>query len=527
MRALAGTATLARFAVRRDRVRMLVWVGGVAALVALAAASVKGLYPTQADLDEAAAVTRGNAAAIAFNGPVQGLDTVGGQVAFQAGAMGLVVVALMSVLTAGRLTRGEEETGRLELVRALPVGARAPAAAALAVTGLMDLAVGTLVAAVLAGDGLPAAGSVDFGLSFVLVGLVFAAIAVVAAQVSENTRVVYGSAGALIGVAFVVRAIGDIGDGTVSWFSPIGWAQKARPFAGERWWPFLVLAAAIAASVLLAAWLSTRRDIGAGLVAPRLGPDRAAASLGTPWGLAVRLQRGSVVGWSAGLAAVGAAYGSIAPTIDDFVGHNQALADVLARAGGASLTDSYLATSFRFLALVGAGFAVQSVLRVRGEETALRAEPVLATPVSRRRWAASHLAVAFGGVAVVLAASGLGLGIAYAIAGGDAGVVPRQLVAAMVYAPAVWLLAGVAMAVVGLLPRAATAAWAVFAGCLVVGVLGELLSLPRWLRDASPFEHVPALPAAHARLAPLVALALLAATLAALGSTALGRRDIG
>ena len=96
------------------------------------AASTKSLYPTQADLDAAALAARDNPAALAFNGPDQALDTIGGQVAFQVGAFGLVMVGLMSVLLVGRLTRGEEDSGRLELVRSMPVGRHAPLAAGLA-----------------------------------------------------------------------------------------------------------------------------------------------------------------------------------------------------------------------------------------------------------------------------------------------------------------------------------------------------------------------------------------------------------
>src|SRR5665811_513838 len=105
MTELTGTAELTRFIVRRDRIRILVWVFAVAGLVALTVVGIKGLYPTQADLDQAAAASQGNAAAIVFNGPAQSLNTVGGEVAFQAGAMGMVVVALMSLLRIGRLMR--------------------------------------------------------------------------------------------------------------------------------------------------------------------------------------------------------------------------------------------------------------------------------------------------------------------------------------------------------------------------------------------------------------------------------------
>ena len=125
--------------------RILVWVLAIVALVVVTASSTKGLYPTQADLDQAAAASEGNPAALAFNGPAQALDTLGGQVAFQVGAVGLTVVALMSVLMITRLTRGEEDSGRLELIRSLPVGRHAPLAAALVVVAAMSVVIGALV----------------------------------------------------------------------------------------------------------------------------------------------------------------------------------------------------------------------------------------------------------------------------------------------------------------------------------------------------------------------------------------------
>ena len=524
---LAGTRALTRFVLRRDRVRIVVWIAAIVALVVMTVASVKGLYPTDADLRNAASASEGNAAAIAFNGPAQALDTLGGQVAFQTGTFGLVVVALMSLLMVGRLTRGEEEVGRLELVRSLPVGPHAPTTSAMLTVAGMDVAVGALVAGSLVVQGLPTAGSLAFGLSFALVGFLFAGVALVVAQVSENTRVVYGTAGAVLGASFVLRAVGDIGDGTLSWLSPIGWAQKARPYAGERWWPFLVIVVASVALVAAAAVLSRRRDVGAGLVAPRRGRAHATPGLASPWGLALRLQRGSVVGWSAGVLFTGVAYGSIADSVDEFVKDNKALADIIAAQGTGSLADSYLAMSFRVLALVGAGFAIQSAMRLRSEETSLHAESILATAVSRMRWAAGHLSVAFGGTLVVLAVAGLSVGVSDAAVTGDIGVVAKSLGAAFAYVPAVWVVVGLTVALIGLVPRFAAAAWGFLTLCFVIGMLGQLLDLPAWVDDLSPFQHVPLLPAAGLTIVPL--LALIAATLAltGLGLWGLRRRDIG
>jgi ABC-2 type transport system permease protein len=391
----------------------------------------------------------------------------------------------------------------------------------------MDVIVGVLVTLVLLAQHLPVAGSVAFGVSFALVGFLFASVALVAAQVSENTRVVYGIAGTVLGASFVLRAVGDIGDGAISWLSPIGWAQKTRPFAGEQWWPFLLILVTAGVLVVVAVALSRQRDLGGGLVAPRPGRADASSGLGRPVGLAVRLQRGSLTGWSVGVVLTGVAYGSIADSINDFVKDNKALADLVAAQGGASLADSYLAMSFRILALLGAGFAVQSALRLRSEETSLHAEQILATAVSRVRWAASHLSVAFGGTVVVLAIAGLSVGVSDAAVTGDPDVVPRSLGSALAYTPAIWLLVGLTVALVGLAPRAAAAAWAFLTVCFVVGMLGQLLALPNWVQDVSPFQHVPQLPAADLTVAPLLVLTAVAAGLTAAGLAGLRRRDIG
>src|SRR6266702_920439 len=163
MTAFTGTLALTRFILRRDRIRILIWIGSIVVLAALTVAGIKGLFPTQAALDQTAAATQHNSAAIAFNGPAQGLNSVGGQVAFQFGAGGMVLVALMSFFMVGRLTRGEEEAGRLELVRSLPVGIHAPTFAALIVVVAMNAGVGVLSSASLLAEGLPTAGSLVLG----------------------------------------------------------------------------------------------------------------------------------------------------------------------------------------------------------------------------------------------------------------------------------------------------------------------------------------------------------------------------
>jgi ABC-2 type transport system permease protein len=228
--------------------------------------------------------------------------------------------------------------------------------------------------------------------------------------------------------------------------------------------------------------------------------------------------------------AVGVAYGSIGNSVKDIIDTSSQLQEVFIRSGG-DVVDAFFSTTSMVLALFATGFAIQAVLRMRTDEVGGLAEPVLATALSRVRWAASHVTVALLGGAALMAVAGLGSGIAYALQGGDARDVGRLTLAAVVQTPAVWALGALALAVYGLMPRGSVVvAWTALGGCVVVSFMGPLLGLPDWVSKLSPYDHIPQLPAASLDadgVVPLLGLTVLAAVLAVLGLIALRHRDIG
>jgi ABC-2 type transport system permease protein len=527
MTPFTGTRALARLALRLDRVRLTVWVLAIALMPAATAAQYQKLYPTEQSLQQVRGVIS-NPSLVALNGPLFGVS-LGGLTAWKIGATDLILVALMSVLTVVRHTRTEEETGRSELIAAGVVGRYAPLTAALQVTGLANLAIVALLALGLIGTGLPAAGSVAFGLAIGVAGLVFAAVAAAAAQLTESARSATGIAAAVLGASYLLRAVGDTGPTWLTWLSPIGWAMRLRAFAGEQW-SVLGLAAALAAVFTAAAYtLAGRRDLGAGVLPQRPGPAQASPGLRSTLALAWRLHRGILIGWVIGMALTGAALGGAAAAIGGMVGTNTQMNDLLARMGGHSgLVNAYLAAALGITGLVAATYTVQATLRLRAEETSGRVEPLLATGVGRSRWALSHLVFAFLGTAVLLAAAGAGAGLAYGLQIHDvSGQVSRLLAGALVQLPAAWVLAGLGAALFGLAPRLAALAWAALIACLLLLELGALLGLSQWLVDVSPFAHVPKLPGAAFTATPLLWLTGIAVALAAAGLAGFRRRDIG
>jgi ABC-2 type transport system permease protein len=521
-----GLTEVLRLIVRRDRIRLALWIAVVAAMTIATAAAFARLFATGLARSVLGSGITSNPALTALVGPAFDATTTGGLTAWRAGGIGAVLASLMSLLTVIRHTRAEEEAGRRELLESGAIGRHAVQGAALVTAWAANLLLAATVTVGLAAIGLRPASAAALGLSFALAGSTFAAIAAVAAQLAATARAATGIAAAVLGLSFLARAVGDASGVTaLSWASPIGWAQRVRPFAGERWWVFALAATAVAALAAVAFTLSSRRDLGGGLLPARPGPESAGKRLAGPLGLAWRLQRGSLLAWAVALAGIGAALGSVARSVLELLESTPRLRVLLG--GDPDLISAFFATTLRVVGVLAAAQAIQAVLRLQAEEDAGRTEPVLAAAVARWRWAASHLVFATVGPALALAAAGAAAGLVHGLRGGGGPTLPALALGALVQLPAVWVLGGLALALHGLAPRWTAAAWAALVALLLVEQLGRLLGLGAWILALSPFAHLPQVPGADVSPAPLAALVAVAGALAAAGLVGLRRRDIG
>jgi ABC-2 type transport system permease protein len=526
---LTGTGELARLALRRDRYFLPAWLYILTAVTASTGYSFKGLYPTGPERAALAASLRGNPSMTALAGPVYG-DSLGALTMWKVGLAAAVGAALMGIFTVIRHTRAEEEAGRLELVGSTVLGRQAALAASLVVAFGACLALAVLIAVAMILLGFPIGGALALGAAIGLTGAVFASVAAVTAQLSNSARASRGIAGGVLGLAYLLRTVGDAGSGLswLTWASPVGWAELLRPFADERWWVAALSLVACAALTAAAGLLSARRDLGAGLLPSRPGRARAPGWLRSPSALAWQLQRASLLWWTFGFAATGAVLGASAQGIGAALNSAQAR-DFITRLGGRSgLIDAYFAALILMLGVTAAAYGMAAALRPRIEESEQRAELVLATPAGRIRWVAGHLVIAAVGPAVLLGAAGLTAGLAYGLRTGEVGSqLPQLLGAALAQVPAAWLMAGVTVAATGLAPRmAASASWAALGVIALLTLVGPTLRLPQWVMDISPFTHLPRLPGGSFTAAPLAWLAGIAVLLAVAGLAGLRRRDL-
>ncbi len=522
----AGTLGMLRLYVRRDRVSLPLWVLLLSVpLATVYVGSIEKVYPTQAARAGLAASIMASPAQRALYGQVYN-DSLGAVGIWKAG-MFHVLIAVAVILTVIRHTRADEETGRTELVDSTAVGRYAGLSAALLLSFGASLATGAIGAAGLLATTVPAGGSLAFGAALAGSGVVFTAVAAVAAQLSSSARFSRGAAFAVLAAAFTVRAIGDAGDGALSWLSPLGWSLQLRPYAGDHWWVLLLHLTTATALTAVAYRLRAARDVGAGLFHERAGPGSAAAALGNVFGLAWRLDRGALLLWSVGLCVYGLVMGSVVHGIGDELGDSTAARDIVARMGGTSaLEQAFIAVAFTMLGMVAAAFAVSLILRPHQEESGQRAETILAGSVSRTRWLASHLAAALGGSATAMLVSGLVGGLAYGIAAGDVdGKLLVVVGTAAAQLPAIWLLAAVTVGLFGVAPRFTPMAWGVLVAFVALYLIGSLAGFPQWLLDLEPFAHVPRVGADFTAV-PLLWLLAIDVALIMLGAMAFRRRDL-
>ncbi|WP_156656033.1 ABC transporter permease [Mycobacterium sp. 852002-51971_SCH5477799-a] len=522
----SGTLAMLRLYLRRDRISMPLWVLLLSVpLATVYVGSIAKIYPSASARAGFQASIMASPAQRALYGQIYN-DSLGAVGIWKAG-MFHTLIAVAVILTVIRHTRADEENGRTELVESTAIGRYAALSAALLLSFGASIATGAIGAAGLLSTDVPATGSLAFGAALACSGLVFTAVAAVTAQLSPSARFARGAAFAVLGAAFTLRAVGDAGNGTLSWLSPLGWSLQVKPYAGDRWWVLLLHLVTTAALTALAYRLLAGRDVGAGLIAERPGPAAAAPALGNVFGLAWRLDRAALLLWTVGLCLYGLLIGSVVHGIGDELGDSGEARDIVARMGGTSaLEEAFIAVAFAMMGMVAAAFAVSLTLRLHQEESSQRAETVLAGAVSRTRWLASHLVIALAGSAAAILASGITAGVVYGLAVGDVGAkLPTVVASAAVQVPAVWLLSAVTVCVFGIAPRLTPVAWGVLIGFVSLYLIGSLAGFSQWLLDAEPFAHIPRI-GADFTVVPLLWLSAIDIGLMALGAMAFRHRDL-
>lgn len=525
---------------RRERVLLPVWILGIAFLGFIIANAVATEFADEASRAAIITVAGASPAFLFVRGLPDGTG-IGAVVFFQGYAFTAVLAGLMSTFLVIRHTRTDEELGRAELIGSVPVRRAAPLIATLILGGIANLALALCVAAGFVAARLPGSGAFTAGAAVGAVGAFFVAVSALVAQVMPSGRAANGAAAGLVGAAYFVRGIGDafgapssdltqVTSGWFSWFSPIGWGQRSRPFSVADPTPLLVLTGVSIVLSLAVLTLRSRRDLGESLLPERAGRDRATPGGTSFLGLAWRQQRLTLLGWCIFAALLGSIAGGLGPVVTNVIGGNESLRELIVRlvpGGRGELIDVFTTALLGIAGVLAAAAGIQVVLRLRAEEAEGRAELLLATPRTSARWLAANLVLATGSAVAVAAVAGTATTVGLALSGVASGPPGLLIGAALAHVPAAVVFVAVTAVAFATVPRMSIAfGWGFLAVGLVLGEFGELLRLPVWLQDLSPFRHTAAMPVEAFDPATALAMTGLAVAGAGIAAYLLRRRDL-
>ncbi|RPF53389.1 ABC transporter permease [Aquisalibacillus elongatus] len=522
--------SILKLILRRDRLRISLWVLGFWVVTILTAVAFEDLYPTDSDRQEIA-VTMENPAITALIGKGYGLDnyTEGAMMAHQMLAFTLLFVAVMSVLLVIRHTRSEEEEGRVELIRALPTGRLANLAATIVVMVITYFVLAILIGFSLFAlgiDSMDLNGSLLYGIAMGVTGIFFAATTALCAQLSETSRGAIGLSFLIVGVSYLIRAVGDVSNETLSWLSPFGWVLASEVYVNNYWWTIGLTLVVSLVILFFAFYLNSIRDLGAGFLPTRGGKRHASAFTKNQLGLTIRLQKTSIISWAVVLFVFGATYGSVLGDTDTYFAEIEMMKEVMAIQDGIPMSLQFVTMVSSIMAVLSTIPVIMSLNKLKKEEKRNRTEQVLATAMSRIKFLGSYLITSLLVSLIMLGSSAVGLALAGAQTMDEETASFMELMnAVMVYLPAVWLMVGVAAVFIGL-GRLNGVTYAYLGFVFVVIYFGGVLQFSDTVKNLSPFEHIPAIPVDDFQFWILFSLTIIAVVLMMIGLVFYRRRDI-
>ncbi|MDM8213825.1 ABC transporter permease [Enterococcus hirae] len=406
----------------------------------------------------------------------------------------VILGALFMIPLAISNTRGQEEDGLLEMVRARNVGRTASLTAAIVELVGLNVLLGLLYfiglsAAHLKGADL--AGNLLFCLDLAVANLMFAALALLIAQLASSTRSATMLTYAIVAVIYLVRVVTDIKDPTLTWLSPMGWAQKTDAYTTNNFWPVILMLAAASLLAGAAAVISKNRDLGAGILPERSGRARASEWLRSVPALLIRTERNAIAAWLIGSVLFGAVFGSVIGNAGDVLKENPVYRKMLSieqlNVADRTMTLSFMNMFILIFITLAIVAGAQLIFRLRHDDDHGYLDIIHAEKASRMKIAASYFGI---GLLFAIIVYVLSIFVVFFIGNAtlktplELKYLLRMMAAGI---PAVTAFLGLAILLIGAVPRVASLFWIYMGSGLIVQLFGALLSLPKHAGAFTPF----------------------------------------
>ncbi len=523
-----GTRRLFFFRLRLERRSVIIWALSISIFVAAYIPVINDLLFTSATPDVIIDLMK-NPAMIAIVGPLFGEDyTFGASYANYMLVFSMLAPAIMSLILVSSNLRRDEELGRDEILKAKPVGRLANASSIMLVNLTANLLIFVLSFIFMSFAGaklLDLTGILSFTLSLFLSGVFFGSATLLFSQLFRSHRAVMGAGFTLLFGSYILRALGDLYFEPLSYLSPLGLLTRAQAFVENNFTPHLILFLASLVLVMVSLILEGRRDLAASVL-----PEKKIEKSGSSYGLSnvfvlsLRLSLSTFLGWLSALIILAAMYGSVIGDMQTYLESSEMLRAIFNPQGG-DFTRQFLYMLAGVMSIFTAIPALILFLRLWTEEKRGYTELVLAQSVSRSSYLASYLGISLISSLLLQLVSALSL----VLVAGNVLVKlmdPSEYIIAMLnYLPAIWFLVGLAVLLLGVLPRLSSFVYIYLVFSFIVIYLGRMTDMPGFIGNLTPFNYIPQHRISGSDYLPLVIILVLTLFMTILGFVGYRKRD--
>lgn len=525
-----GTWTLFKVMLKHERIKFLIWLIALIGITLMTAMTYNQMYQNDEELKTFAIIVQ-NPVMRAMVGQGYPMDQYNAALVFahEMFIFTAIAVAIMNIMFTVRLMRNDEEEGRVELIRSLPVGRYSYLLAAslilLFVNGALILGIG-LGLSIASLPGINFGGAMLYGATLGLIGITFTSISAFLSQLTSSTKSASGLSYGILIMAYLIRAIGDVSLDFLLYLSPLGLISKILVFYQNHWWPLLILIGIIIVLGLVTVFLNHKRDLGAGLLNPRQGKMNASKLIKNPVGLVLRLEYVSLILWLIGFFFFTFTFGAVLKEFENFFTDVELFMKIVGPNAEANLLLEVTFFLIKLIALFGLIPAIIFLTRIIREENKARIEQLYVRNLSRVKYLAMHLIMTIAYTIIMQLAIVMALWLS-----GKATLQPvmsftELLQLGLVYLPSIWVVLAVSIFLIGILPRQANYIWGYFVFVFLEFYLHELLKLPKAISQLSVFASIPRIPSEKANLVTIIIFIVISVIFTTIGLICYRKRDL-
>lgn len=438
-----------------------------------------------------------------------------------------MIIAVLHVVSH---TRKEEDLGLMELVRSFQIGRQANSLAAMMEIVFINVLLALFISGMMMSFGantISVEGSLSFGASIGMAGIIGAGIALFMAQIMPDSSAAIGSALGIIGLLYIVRATTDVSNVDLSMFNPLGWTYLTYPFTENNWILLIFALIFSVIMVIIAFALEGNRDMGAGYLPEREGRESAKKSLLSVRGLFIKINKGVMVGWLIAFVIMGAAFGSIYGDMHTFLESNEMMKQMFSQSG-VSIEESFTGTIMMVMIGLVSILPIVIVNKLFSEESLSHLSQLYATKVTRSQfyWTSIGLAIFSGVVGILLVAGGLG-GTAISAMGDKSTMdIVDFLAAGYNFLPSVLFFTGLAALALGWAPKLGKVIYVYLGYSFLINYFGGILELPEWFSKTAIQSWIPRMPMENFDAPIFIIITVISIALMVIGYLGYSRRDM-